>query len=364
MWDVIVVGAGPAGSAAAKRCAEHGLNTLVLEKRRPPRDKVCSGMIMGPLAHTLIRQEFGHLPREVLTQPDYLDGYIFHVPGIGQDKLDNTTLLSWRRDLDYWMNRQAEAAGAEIWSGARVTGLIEGDGLRVTVAKGAARLELATRFIVGADGSRSMLRGLLFPDLKIGRRQVYQECYRGEVDLEKEYFHWFRSVGDDPPNFTIHQKDGLIVVDTSSGVGQVKEAMGRVREYLFREYRFSLAQRPVWRGSCLWTRIRSKLTDYTFLPAKGNALLAGDAGGFVIPIVGEGIGTAIRSGFLAADAIITAAQSGDEPEGLYLASIEGILEAFRGLYPWSEKIEAEKRNGGHSLPQVLKDAYQATLIMF
>ncbi|MFC2019578.1 FAD-dependent oxidoreductase, partial [Chloroflexota bacterium] len=66
MWDVIVVGAGPAGSAAAKRCAEHGLNTLVLEKRRPPRDKVCSGMIMGPLAHTLINQEFGHLPREVL----------------------------------------------------------------------------------------------------------------------------------------------------------------------------------------------------------------------------------------------------------------------------------------------------------
>ena len=55
MADVIVVGAGPAGSAAAKRCAEYGLDTLILEKRRLPRDKVCSGMIMGPAAHTLIK---------------------------------------------------------------------------------------------------------------------------------------------------------------------------------------------------------------------------------------------------------------------------------------------------------------------
>ncbi len=49
MHDVIVAGAGPAGSAAAKRCAEHGLKTMMLEKHRLPRDKVCSGMIMGLL---------------------------------------------------------------------------------------------------------------------------------------------------------------------------------------------------------------------------------------------------------------------------------------------------------------------------
>jgi flavin-dependent dehydrogenase len=171
-------------------------------------------------------------------------------------------------------------------------------------------------------------------------------------------------VGDNPPNFTLHHKDGLMVVDTSSVVGKVKESMYRVKEYLSREYRFNLAQKCVWRGSCLWNQIRHKLTDYTFLPAKGNILLAGDAGGFIIPIVGEGIGTAIKSGLLAADAIITAVLSGAKPDRLYLASIDSILSAFRGLYPWSEKIEAEKKNGGRFLPQVLKDAYEAALILF
>lgn len=48
MFDVVVVGAGPGGSVAAKRCLESGLKTLLLEKRRLPRDKVCSGMIMRP----------------------------------------------------------------------------------------------------------------------------------------------------------------------------------------------------------------------------------------------------------------------------------------------------------------------------
>ena len=118
MYDVIVVGAGPAGSAASKRCAEHGLKTLLIEKRGLPRDKVCSGMVMGPLAHKLIKEEFGDVPGAVLPQPPHLSGYRFHVPGIGSEKLENYTLLTWRRDLDYWMSQKAQASGVEIWDGA------------------------------------------------------------------------------------------------------------------------------------------------------------------------------------------------------------------------------------------------------
>jgi choline dehydrogenase-like flavoprotein len=50
--DVLVVGAGPGGSAAAKYCAEAGLKTILIEKKKIPRDKVCTGMIMGRCGRT------------------------------------------------------------------------------------------------------------------------------------------------------------------------------------------------------------------------------------------------------------------------------------------------------------------------
>jgi len=80
--DVIVVGAGPGGSAAPMKCAQNGFRTLILEKRRLPRDKVCTGMVMGQWVKSIIQEEFRDIPSRVFNDPGHLSGHMLHVPGV------------------------------------------------------------------------------------------------------------------------------------------------------------------------------------------------------------------------------------------------------------------------------------------
>jgi len=365
MRDVIVVGAGPAGTAAAKRCAEYGLDTLMLEKRRLPRDKVCSGMLMGPVAHMLIKQEFGDVPKEVLSQPDHLDGYGFHVPGIGSEKISSFTPLSWRRNLDYWMNQQAQAEGVELWQGARVTGVKpEGQEFSVELEGDGWSQEVKARFVIGADGAASIVRRLLFPGFEVRCMQIYEECYQQELDIDKRYLHWFFPLEISPGVFAVHHKDNTTVIDFGSRIGRLKPVIAWVKAYLAKNYHFDVRQEPVWRGGCFQTIIPGGLITHRFLPAKGNAFLVGEAAGYVLPVTSEGIGTGIQSGIWVAESISKVINSGTCPDELYLARFEPVFSTFSELLPWLKRIESEMKSRSNSLPKAYANAYADTLSMF
>ena len=362
MADVVVIGAGPAGSAAAKRCAEKGLSTVMLEKAALPRDKVCSGMVMGPEAKFLIREEFGEIPPEVLSQPASIKGYTFHVPGIGRQTLEDAVPLSWRRNLDFWMSQRAEAAGAKLSQSTRiVTMRLDGDGYQLLIESGEERNLLKTRFLIGADGGNSMTRGFLFPDLEVSYAHAYQECYDVLSDLDSDYMHWFHPLEFSPSFAMAHHKDDTLVVDVSGSIGQLKELRGWFREYLSREHDFDLNLKPVWEGGCIEPVLYRQLFDGTFLPAHGNVLLVGDAAGLLLPVSGEGIGAALKSGLAAAEAVVKASQTDETAATIYLESLAPMLDTYREITPGFKKIRAEAEAGGRRLPQVLAEAYQATL---
>ena len=363
MPEVIVIGGGPAGSTAAKHLAEHGLETLLLEKRQTPRDKVCSGMVMGPLARRLMADAFGDVPANVLARPGQLRGYTFHVPGSGSATLENQTLLSWRRDLDHWLNQQAAAAGAEVRTSARAVGVRpNGWGFMVLVAEDDRRTPILCDYIVGAEGGKSVTRDFIDPMREVKYAHIYQETYRLQLDLEADCIHWFYPPDWFPATFTAHYKDGLTVIDYAAPLDKLKDLHTFARDYLATHHGLDPAARPVSEDGCLEPMLLRELLDGSFLPARGNALLAGDAAGLLLPVSGEGIGAALHSGLAAADAIleVKGQPQGEAYQG-YLRRLAPLGDLLESLLPEYAKIRDAARAADANLPQTIVAAYRATL---
>jgi flavin-dependent dehydrogenase len=357
MFDVIVVGGGPGGSVAAKRCVKSGLKTLLLERKKLPRDKVCSGMVMGPWAKDIIQQEFGTIPGEILAEPCELSGHMMHVPGTAPQRILCKTPLAWRKDLDFWMIQIARKAGVEIRDGARVKKMSQkANSCTVTMTQGKTPRELKARFVIGADGGASAVRKSVFPLLKVQYSVPIRECYKGALDLEKDYFHWFFPKHRARPRFGLNHKGDCFLIEGSG----IKELRNEINQILTK-YGFNPEKKALWKDGCLIPRLHQALISGAFSPAKANVLLIGDAAGLLFPITFEGIGTALKSGILAADSIAQSIKKGSGAAGIYLRALKPIVELIRRLDSWNQKLELKANEDHLEFSRTLKAAYAQTL---
>jgi geranylgeranyl reductase family protein len=324
--DVIVVGAGPAGSTTAFYLATAGLDVLLLEKTHFPREKVCGDGLTPRAVKALtamgvpIAERDGWLRnkglriiggggRIELPWPD-LSSY----PGFG--------LVRSRLDFDEILARHAQKAGARLLEGVNVTGpllddrtgRITGVTARETVNGETTEHRFTGRLVVAADGNSSRLSvamGLAKRDdrpLGVAVRTYYTTPRHDDDYLEAWLdlwdgdkllpgYGWIFGMGDGTSNV------GLGLLNTSEAFGNI-DYRAMLRRWLAAmpaEWGLSEETRtaPV-RGAALPMGF-NRTPHYT-----RGLLLAGDSGGMVNPFNGEGIAYALEAGEIAARTIVQA----------------------------------------------------------
>ena len=319
--DVIVVGAGPAGSTTAYYLAQAGLDVLLLEKATFPRDKVCGDGLTPRAVKQLVAMGVdidapGWIRNKGLRI--YGGGVKIELPWPELASFPDYGLVRARMDLDQIIAEQAGKEGARLLQGTTVTGPILDERtdriVGVTAKRGEEDLEFRAPLVVAADGNStrmSLAMGIRKRDdrpLGVAVRRYYETPRHDDDYLESWLelwdgdrllpgYGWVFGLGDGTSNV------GLGLLNTSKAFQNVdyRGMLKRWTANMPEEWQFDEehATGPT-RGAALPMGF-NRQPHY----ARGM-LLVGDAGGMINPFNGEGIDYAMESGHLAADLIVQA----------------------------------------------------------
>ena len=289
LYDTIIVGAGPGGATAGYFLAEAGQRVLILERDTPPRYKACGG---GLSAHVLE------------------DIFPFSFAPVIETRVQTITWALGQRSAEFPVPAQAVRTvmraqfdayllahtRAEVRPGQTVRKVEElSDRVRVHTADGAL---FEARIVIGADGANSVVAR----DLGLRRGKQMAGALEAEIPATPDDLRRYGStllfiLGDRPPGYGwIFPKAGLLsvgVMGLHPKPGQLQSELAK----LVKQYGLSLDGVPV-KGHPIPLYLRREPI------ATRRGLLVGDAAGLADPLSGEGIRLAIRSGHMAAQAIL------------------------------------------------------------
>ncbi|MFC4906980.1 geranylgeranyl reductase family protein [Actinomadura gamaensis] len=297
-WDVVVVGAGPAGASAARAAAEAGCRVLLLERAEMPRYKTCGGGLIGASQAAL--------PDDLNVRVhDTIGSFTFSHLGRRQRTLASSgnrpCLMVFRDELDAALAESAARAGAEVRDGTAVAGLDVDDLVTVRLSDGGAA---RTRVLIGADGSASRIArhiGVRYEqtdlalEVEVPVSGAFADGWRGRA-----VFEW----GPLPGSFGwVFPKTDLCTAGVVASRGQGAATRGYMRDFLARQGLDGAT--PVHDTGHL-TRCRHPDSPL----ARGRIMVAGDAAGLCDPWSREGISFALRSGRWAGETAVVMAGSG------------------------------------------------------
>ncbi|SCE65466.1 geranylgeranyl reductase family [Micromonospora viridifaciens] len=353
--DVIVVGAGPGGSATAYHLARHGVRVLLLEKTEFPREKVCGDGLTPRAVRQLVRMGVDTSP-----EAGWLHNRGLRVIGGGvRLELDwpdlasfpNYGLVRTRLDFDDLLAQRAVAAGAKLRTSVNVTGpVLDADdrviGVQAEVGPDKEPATFHAPLVVAADG----VSGRFPLALGLAKREdrpigvAVRRYYRSPAKHDDNYleswlelrakgsdallpgYGWIFGLGDGRVNV------GLGVLNSSAAFGKTNYRRLLTDWLANTPEDWGMTDEANAEGSILGAALPmgfNRVPHYT-----RNVLLVGDSGGMVNPFNGEGIAYAMESGELAAEVAVQALArpAGAERERALQAYPQELKARFGGYY--------------------------------
>ncbi|MCS5713439.1 geranylgeranyl reductase family protein [Herbiconiux sp. CPCC 205716] len=341
VWDVIVIGAGPAGASAARAAAEGGASVLLLDRAPFPRYKTCGGGLLGESLRYVpeaARHTVESRVRESLVTDRFARPFLLRRPS-------PYLAMVRRAEFDQALVEAATDAGAVFVDGVAVRELQAPDDpaepVLVRTATATGSTTAAARIVIGADGTGG--RTARHVGVEIGGVDLGLE---DEVAMPDDAADWRDRVRLDwgaPAGsyaWVFPKRDSLTV-----GVIQQKGSPDETRQYLAAWRRhLGLEHAETLHSSGHLTQWRTPGSPVR----RGRVLVAGDAAGLLEPWTREGISFALRSGTWAGQSAAAAVTSSDErmpdldvysdrirralePEQVRGAELLRVFERRRGL---------------------------------
>jgi geranylgeranyl reductase family protein len=317
MYDLIVVGAGPAGASAARTAAQNGLRTLLLEKEQMPRNKLCGGGLT-PKAFT--RLDF-NLPKELIECE--VKSARVHVGETLQNLEADETLvyMTSRTRFDSFLADKAVEAGAELKDGKRVTRIeVAGSQVEVRTSDGSFR----SKMLIGADGMGGPTArfGGFYQAWKPDQvaYAIESEVYVGENAVQEflgssSYFDLYFGVSSAGYGW-VFPKDDHLTVGVGCRLSKLRDASDLFNGFVKRVPALEGIEVPKPQAHLI------PLGGAVKVPSvRDRILLSGDSAGFAEPLLGEGIYFSIWGGQIAAQ-VAAEANRRERYDGRFLTIYE------------------------------------------
>ena len=329
-YDVIIVGGAVAGPVAAKFCAKQGLNTLLIEKAKVPREKPCSG-IQFPYFEKIIGETIptDRLCHNSLTRAE------LHFPNGRVFSIRFPMLNFMRKTFDEWLCMLAKSYGAEFRDCCSFKDFEETeDGIVVQIDTDEGIERIKARFVIDATGMRPAIRRILkrergFQNNSTGATLNYYFSADGDLEPDKLYQFWNIEYNNSMfawvYNKTLDDGNDYWVVGTGYDT-DIHQRLDCFFDHIKDLYHLKNVQIVKKEG---YSSSMSLMDDERIWLGERNFLMVGDAAGLIDPTRGVGMDAAALSGRLAAKAIGLSRASGKSVSAVYAKLMKNLVNQTR-----------------------------------